>query len=337
MEIAVVILNWNGRQLLEEFLPTVVRFSKEATVYIADNASTDDSISYVQANYPSVNIIRNAENGGFAKGYNQALRSLKEEVFILLNSDVEVTENWLLPIKKHLNANPTTAIVQPKLLDYKNKAYFEYAGAAGGYLDRLGYPFCRGRIFDTLEKDEGQYDQEVPVLWASGACLAIRGEVYRELGGLDEMYFAHQEEIDLCWRAHRAGYQVYYVPDATVYHLGGATLAAMNPQKTYLNFRNSLFNLLKNVPGRKVYLLIFLRLLLDGVTGVKFFFEGKFKHTWAIIRAHFGFYKRSRKVYRKRKVKNSFSTYYTLNSIVWGYYVLKRKKYKNLNVKKDLF
>lgn len=333
MKTAVVILNWNGRKLLEEFLPSVVNYSPQAQVYVADNASTDDSVAYVQEVFPQVKIIQNKENGGFAKGYNDALATLSEEVFVLLNSDVEVTPNWLNPIVSHLHVNPNTAIVQPKIKDYKRKDYYEYSGAAGGFVDVLGYPFCRGRIFETLEKDEGQYDRAYPILWASGACLVIRREVYKELGGLDEDYFAHQEEIDLCWRAHNAGYRAMFIPNSTIYHLGGATLDAMNPQKTYLNFRNSLFNLLKNVPGRKAYFLIFARLCLDGLAGVKFFFEGKFKHTWAIIRAHFGFYKRFRMIYRKRSDLDPQVKYAALTSIVWEYYLKGRKKYTDLNLK----
>lgn len=330
MKTAVVILNWNGIELLKKFLPSVVNNSPQAKVYVADNASTDSSVDYVKTNFPEVGIIQNKVNGGFAKGYNDALSLLEEEVFILLNSDVEVTPNWLTPILKHLKDNPETAIVQPKLLDYKRKDYFEYAGAAGGFVDKLGYPFCRGRIFDTLEKDEGQYDNLCPILWASGACLVIRRNVFEEVGGMDETYFAHQEEIDLCWRVFNVGYQAMYVPGSTVYHLGGATLNAMNPQKTYLNFRNSLFNLLKNVPGKRAYLFIFLRLCLDGVAGIKFIFEGKWRHTLAILKAHFGFYSNFFNVRKKRKQLSAKRAYAETNSIVWKYYLQGKKKFSEL-------
>lgn len=330
MKTAVVILNWNGVELLKKFLPSVVNFSSEANIYVADNASTDDSVEFVKKNFPTVKIIQNKENGGFAKGYNEALSQLKEEVFVLLNSDVAVTENWLNPLIKHLKLNPKTAVVQPKILDYKRKDYFEYAGAAGGFIDKLGYPYCRGRIFETLEKDEGQYDDSCSILWASGACLVIRRKVFEEVGGLDEDYFAHQEEIDLCWRVNNAGYHLKYIPQSKVYHLGGATLSVMNPQKTYLNFRNSLFNLLKNMPGLQVYGLIFLRLVLDGIAGIKFIFEGKIKHTFAIIRAHFGFYKRFPKMYKKRKQQTSKKAYGEEKSIVWKYYIEGKKKFSEL-------
>lgn len=328
MKTAVVILNWNGKELLERFLPSVVAFSAEATVYVADNASTDHSVDYVKGFFPTVKLIENAENGGFAKGYNDALSQLEEDVFVLLNSDVEVCEGWLLPLTEYLAANPDTAIVQPKLLDYKNKAYFEYSGAAGGYVDKLGYPYCRGRIFDTVEKDNGQYDQITPILWASGACLVIRRKVFNQLKGMDELYFAHQEEIDLCWRAHNAGYKAAFIPESKVYHLGGATLNAMNPQKTFLNFRNSLFNLLKNIPGKKVYGIIFVRLLLDGLAGIYFLMKAKPRHTWAIIKAHCSFYSNFSIVFRKRPKSFSGMKYATVFSIVWRYFIRGKKAFE---------
>ena len=207
MNIAIVILNWNGKKLLEDFLPSVVAFSKGATVYVADNASTDDSVAFVQANFSSVKIIQNAENGGYAKGYNDALPFVEEDIYCLLNSDVEVTENWLTPIRSHFENDPETAIVQPKILDFKKKTHFEYAGASGGFIDQYGYPFCRGRMFNTLEADNGQYDDTNTIFWASGACFFIRKEIYQKLEGLDEDFFAHQEEIDLCWRAFNLGYK----------------------------------------------------------------------------------------------------------------------------------
>ncbi len=331
MKTAVVILNWNGRQLLEEFLPSVVNYSKEATVYVADNASTDDSIAFLIQNYPEVKLIKNQENGGYAKGYNEALKQVEEELFILLNSDVEVTENWLVPLITHFKNHPETGIAQPKLLAYKAKTSFEYAGAAGGYIDALGYPFCRGRVFDTIEQDRGQYDDVCEILWASGACLAIRKQVFEQLGGLDELYFAHQEEIDLCWRAYNAGFKIMYLSESVVYHLGGATLNAMNPRKTFLNFRNSLFNLLKNVPGLKVYGIIFVRLILDGLAGIQFLCTGKPQHMWAIIRAHFSFYAHFKAIYAKRQAQSKVSKrYYKVQSVVWSYYALKRRIFNEI-------
>ena len=238
MKVAVVILNWNGKQLLEQFLPSVVQFSKEATVYVADNASTDDSVAFVSANFPTVSIVVNSTNTGYAGGYNEALQHIEADIYALVNSDIEVTENWLQPIIKAFQNEPTTAIIQPKILDYKNKDYFEYAGAAGGFIDQYGYPFCRGRIFDTLEKDNGQYDSNQEIFWASGACFFIRSAFYKELNGFDTSFFAHQEEIDLCWRMQLAGYELYACPKAIVYHVGAGTLPR-GGRKVFLNFRNN--------------------------------------------------------------------------------------------------
>ena len=259
MRVAIVILNWNGEKLLERFLPSVTQYSGEAEIYVADNASTDGSIAFLKANYPTVKIIQNLANGGFAKGYNDALKHVDADLFCLLNSDVEVTENWLPPILKAFEELPEATIVQPKILDLKQKDHFEYAGAAGGFIDKLGYPFCRGRIFQALEKDEGQYDDIRDIFWATGACMFIKREVFEILGGFDEDYFAHQEEVDLCWRAKNNGYATYYVGLSKVYHLGGSTLSNMNPKKTYLNFRNSLFSITKNLPKGKALNVIFLR------------------------------------------------------------------------------
>ena len=330
MKTAVVILNWNGKQLLEQFLPSVVLHSPEATIYVADNASTDNSVRFVKENFPTVHILQNTENGGYAKGYNDALEGLSEDIFILLNSDVEVTENWLPPLLHCFKTQPNTAAAQPKILDYKRKEYFEYAGAAGGFLDRLAYPFCRGRIFDTLEKDLGQYDDEKNIFWASGACLAIRKELFEAAGKLDETYFAHQEEIDLCWRVLNLGHDIKYVPKSTVYHLGGATLAAIDPKKTFYNFRNSLFNLLKNTDGRKVWWLVLFRLLLDALAGVHYLIQGKSRHTWAIIQAHFSFYRHFSQMWKKRQSLPKKRHRFPLFSVVYAYYILDKKNYKEL-------
>ena len=234
-KIAVVILNWNGAKLLDQFLPSVVAFSNEATIYVADNASTDTSIEILKSQFPSVKIIQNPGNYGFAMGYNEALKYVDEEYYALVNSDIEVTENWLSPIIELFDSQAKVAIIQPKILDYKKKSHFEYAGAAGGFMDKYGYPFCRGRIFDTVEEDLKQYDDEIEIFWASGACFFIRKEVYHQLNGFDATFFAHQEEIDLCWRAFNAGFTTKYNPKSVVYHVGGATLKEENPMKTYLN------------------------------------------------------------------------------------------------------
>ena len=266
MKIAIVILNWNGKKLLEQFLPSVVNFSlRDATIYLADNASTDASIGYVKEFFPAVKIVENTINGGYAKGYNDALRSIDADIYCLLNSDIEVTENWLKPIIKVFKSDKKTAIIQPKLLDFNDKTKFEYAGAAGGFIDLFGYPYCSGRIFNHLETDKAQFNDETDILWASGACLFIRSNVYHLLDGLDEDYFAHQEEIDLCWRAKNCGYKIKYVGTSTVYHIGGATLQETNPQKTFLNFRNSLFNILKNIPKKLLLFVLISRLILDGI------------------------------------------------------------------------
>jgi len=321
LKIAVVILNWNGKGLLESYLPSVMRYSEEADIYVADNASSDDSVAFVKANYPSVRVIQNATNGGFVRGYNDSLKHVDADVYCLLNSDVQVTPNWLEPIRKAFEEMPEAAIIQPKILDLKKKEYFEYAGAAGGFIDQLGYPFCRGRIFQSLEKDEGQYDDIKEIFWATGACMFIKSDVFHELDGFDEDYFAHQEEVDLCWRAKNAGHKVYYVGTSKVFHLGGSTLSNMNPKKTFLNFRNSLFSITKNLPRRKAFLIIFVRLLLDGVAAFRFVLQFKFKHCIAILRAHISFYKHFKIMYRKREKANFILNYYAKKSIVWSHFV----------------
>jgi len=332
MKIAVVILNWNGKALLEEFLPSVVAYSNPAQIYVADNASTDDSINFIKEHYSNqVTLIKNSFNGGFAKGYNLALKKVKADIYVLLNSDVEVTPNWIIPIINRFNAMPNTAVIQPKLLDYKDKTKFEYAGAGGGFIDFLGYPYCRGRIFMNLEKDTHQYDDIIPIFWASGACLCIRSDIYNQLGGFDEDYFAHQEEIDLCWRVHNLGYNVEYVGKSTIYHVGGATLREENPRKTFLNFRNSLYSIVKNMPKRYLILVIFSRLILDAIAGLKFIFELRAIHTLAILNAHISFYKNFIKMLKKRKGSLSKTTrYFKCMGIVWQHFVLNRNKFSDI-------
>ncbi|WP_299440709.1 glycosyltransferase family 2 protein [uncultured Aquimarina sp.] len=330
MNIAVVILNWNGRSLLEQFLPSIVKYSKEATVYLADNASTDDSIDFVKTSFPEVKIVQNEVNGGYAKGYNDALAKIDADVYCLLNSDVEVTENWLLPVIETFKSSENIAAVQPKILDYKKKNYFEYAGAAGGFMDKLGYPFCRGRIFDTLEEDKGQYNDTTDIFWASGACLFIRKSVFEETGRLDEDFFAHQEEIDLCWRIRNHGYDIKYIGSSEVYHLGGATLNTLNPRKTFLNFRNNLLMMVKNSFGVSIWFIIFIRMILDGVAGVKYIVEGKPSHCLAILKAHFSFYKNLPTFVKKRKKSTDRRKYYTVSSVVWQYYILNKKLFNHL-------
>ena len=329
MKVAVVILNWNGKALLEQFLPSVVRNTPEATIYVADNASTDDSVVFVQQNFPQVKIIQNKVNGGFAKGYNDALQDLQEDIFVLLNSDVEVTENWLpslvIPFK-----DPAVAAAQPKIKDFRKKEYFEYAGAAGGFIDALGYPYCRGRIFDHLEQDLGQYDDTVDIFWATGACMAIRRTDFFEARGFDEDFFAHQEEIDLCWRLFNLGKKVKAVGTSEVYHLGGGTLNSMHPKKTFYNFRNSLFTLIKNAPAKGLFWKIIFRMILDGVAGIRLLLLLQPSHTLAILKAHFSFYTHLQKMWKKRKNPLKNKEYYHIKSIVWAFYVQKIRNYKKL-------
>ncbi len=300
MQVAVVILNWNGRSFLEKFLPSVIRNSPDAHIIVADNASSDGSVRYLGDEFPEVTVIENSENLGFAGGYNAALQGLKEEYFVLLNSDVEVTEGWLDPLVRLMDSDTDIAACQPKMLQYDRKTHFEYAGACGGFIDMFGYPFCRGRIFDTLEQDTGQYDEANEVFWASGACLLIRAAVYREMGGLDADLFAHMEEIDLCWRAKRAGYRIMAEPRSVVYHVGGGTLSRSNPRKTFLNFRNGLELLAKNLPPRRSVPRLLIRMLLDGVAAFRFLFSGQPSDAWAVIRAHGAFYSRLGRTLRKR-------------------------------------
>lgn len=329
MNIAIVILNWNGKDLLNKFLPSVIEHSSKANIYLADNASTDDSVSFVKTTFPSINIIQNDENGGYSRGYNLALKNINEEIICLLNSDIEVTEDWLEPIIDTFKSELNTAIIQPKLLDYNRRDYFEYAGAGGGFIDKLGYPYCRGRVFNTIEKDQGQYNDITDIFWSSGACLFIRNFVFKELNGLDEAYFAHMEEIDLCWRAKNLGYNIKYVGTSAVYHVGGATLKNSNPKKTYLNFRNSLYNLVKNAEGNLIFLIL-IRLILDGIVGIKFIFEFKFVHFFSILKAHLSFYGHLSTLIRQRKVLAQSKKYSRINSIVWLYFVRQKHYFNSL-------
>jgi len=332
LKIAVVILNWNGKQLLEQFLPAMIKYSAgDADIYVADNNSPDDSVEFIKTNFPTVKIVQNKENGGYAKGYNDALQYIDADIYALINSDIEVTKNWLKPIISEFESDQETVAIQPKILDFKDKSKLEYAGAGGGFIDFFGYPYCRGRIFANLEADDGQYDDSTDIFWASGACFFIRKEVYHELSGFDEDFFAHYEEIDLCWRAKNEGYSIKYIGTSTVYHVGGATLDQANPRKTYLNFRNSLYSILKNVPSSYLILVILLRLKLDGWAGLKFLVELKPKHTWAIIKAHLNFYWHVPKFLKKRKkIAQKKLNYYHSISIVWQHFILRRKTFEEI-------
>jgi GT2 family glycosyltransferase len=331
-KLAVLILNWNGKDLLERFLPSICKYNSDfANIIVVDNASSDDSVTFLNTEYPEIETIELDKNYGFAEGYNKAMEMVNYPYVVLLNTDVRVTENWLVEPLDFLEKNGDYAACQPKILDEKEPTKFEYAGASGGYIDRFGYPFCRGRIFDDLEVDAGQYDSVKDVFWASGAALFVRRELYLEVGGLDASFFAHQEEIDLCWRLLNMNYKIACIPQSTVFHLGGASLDKMNPKKTFLNFRNNLVMLLKNLP---VYALpiIFIRMVFDGVAGVKFISEGKFSHCWAIVKAHFSFYSRIPSVLlnRKKTIKISNSLMYS-KSILVEYFIKKNKTYSSLN------
>ena len=311
MKTAVVILTWNGKTWLEKFLPIVIQYSKKAEIYVIDNHSTDDTIVFLKENFPEVQLVINTKNYGFAQGYNEGLKKIKADIYCLLNSDVEVTENWISPILELFKKNEEIAAIQPKILSYQNKNLFEFAGAAGGFIDNLGYPYCRGRVFDDCEEDLGQYDDETEIFWASGCAMFIRSKDFWEQNGFDERFFAHQEEIDLCWRLKNSGKKIFYTSKSKVFHVGGGTLNKQSPQKTFLNFRNNLSMMLKNLPFPQLMGIIFLRLCLDGIAGIRFGLKDGFPHLWAVVRAHFGFYGQSFGTWKKRGNKQMHHYYQT--------------------------
>jgi len=301
-EIAIVILNYNGKRFLERFLADVLSKSCHlADLIVADNASTDGSMEYIRENFPEIQCITFSKNYGFAGGYNKALRNLEYRYYLLLNSDIEVSEGWLEPLYELMESDPAIAACQPKLLSFADKAYFEYAGAAGGFIDAFGYPFCRGRVFQHIEPDQGQYDDIIEVFWASGACMLVRSAVFHQLNGLDDSFFAHMEEIDFCWRAKIKGYKIMYCPQSKVYHIGGGTLPKLSPKKTYLNFRNNLSMLYKNLPAGRLFVIIFLRLILDGIASIKFLTDGGTGDFLAVLRAHMHFYRKLPRLHAKRR------------------------------------
>jgi GT2 family glycosyltransferase len=331
MRTAVVILNWNGKRFLEQFLGNVVAHSRaEATVYVADNGSTDDSLGHVRAHHPEVRIIETGGNLGYAGGYNAALAGLDEEYAVLLNSDVEVTEGWLTPVISMMDADRGIGACQPKLLDHADRGRFEYAGASGGFIDRFGFPFCRGRVFNHLEEDSGQYDDAREVFWASGACMFVRMSAFRSVGGLDADFFAHMEEIDLCWRMKRAGHSVWVQPASVVYHVGGGTLHRSDPQKTYLNFRNGLDLLVKNLPAGRLFPVLYLRLTQDGIAALRFLSQGHAGDFWAVLRAHVTFYRRLRSTLAKRGGHYPQVSGILPASIVWQHFVRGMERFSDL-------
>ncbi len=331
---AVVILNWNGLDFLKKFLGRVVRntHGSETVVYVADNGSTDTSCSWIEETFKEVKIIRLERNYGFAEGYNRAFASIDARYFLLLNSDIEVTEGWLEPLVEYMDKNPEVASCQPKILSYNNKSNFEHAGAAGGFIDRYGYPFCRGRVFYHTEKDSGQYDDTRDIFWSTGACMLVRADAWKLCKGLDNRFFAHMEEIDLCWRFHRAGYRVSVVPDSIVYHVGGGSLRYDSPRKTFLNFRNSLFMLYKNLPEAGMHRVLFFRMILDGLAAIMFFLKGQFGHSFGVLKAHIGYYRAKSYLKEKRSEESAMlpgqiNNLILNNSIVFEFYIKRNITY----------
>jgi GT2 family glycosyltransferase len=333
---AVVILNFNGKNFLQTFLPGIIRHSSPHPVIVADNGSTDDSIAFLRQEFPSVQCIENKGNFGYALGYNLALQHVKADYFILLNSDVEVTENWIEPILERMQADAKIAACQPKILDYNKRQLFEYAGASGGFIDKYGYPFCRGRIFNVLEEDAGQYNDAREVFWASGACLFVRADAFHKIGGFDGDYFAHMEEIDLCWRLKNLGYTVYVEPASVIYHIGGGTLNKLSSRKTFLNFRNNLITYTKNNASEFLFWKIFHRLNMDGVAAFKFLFDGQPKHFFAVIKAHFYYYAcLSNTLKKRRSMKGMQGFRFTdteiyQENIVWEHFIRHLQKFSEL-------
>lgn len=331
---AIVILNWNGEELFSRFLPSLLQYSRgeNVSVWLADNGSTDQSVSYVSLNFPEVKIIELKQNHGFAGGYNLALRQIEADYYVLVNSDVEVTEGWLEPCLERFDLDPGLAALQPKVLSYHQRDRFEYAGAAGGFIDRWGFPFCRGRILTETEPDTGQYDQPVSLFWATGACLFIRAGLFHQSGGFDDDFFAHMEEIDLCWRLKNRGWKIGIEPRSRVYHLGGATLSYRSPQKVYLNFRNNLWMLLKNLPRKKVLPVLFFRMVLDGVAALHFLLIGEVKAFTSVFRAHMAFWKTLGRFRNKRRAllpEVSVNDHPEIfrGSMVFRFYLLKQKRF----------
>lgn len=332
--VAIVILNWNGQHFLEQFMPSILASNYENfEVLVADNASTDGSVAFLKKQFPTVRLILLSENYGFAEGYNRALKEVKADYYILLNSDVEVTRDWIRPVVRLMEADATIAACQPKILALRQRSQFEYAGAAGGWIDEYGFPFCRGRVFDVCEDDAGQYDTAGEVFWASGACLFIRAELFHKIGGFDSWFFAHQEEIDLCWRLQNEGYKIWVQPDSVVYHLGGGSLEKGSTRKLYLNFRNNLIMLCKNLHPREAFWVVFKRLSLDGLAALHFLLKGKVGSFWAVMKSHFAFYlwlfggpatKKS-----VRKLRRDLRGLYR-GSIVWDHYIKKKKRFSEI-------
>ena len=328
--ISVVLLNWNGRNLLEKFLPPLFQYSNNTDIVLADNASSDTSLSFVQEHFPNVKILAFDRNYGFAEGYNKAIELIDSEIIVMLNTDVEVTEEWMKRPLEILEENPQIAVVQPKIRSLSKRTYFEYAGAAGGFIDYLGYPFCRGRIFNCVEEDKGQYDNEGFIFWASGACMFIRRSAYLEVGGFDKHFFAHQEEIDLCWRLKNKGYNIFFTPHSTIYHMGGATLDVADPNKAFLNFRNNRLMLYKNLSEDRRNSILFIRFCLDFIAAFSFLISGKIKEFWAVFRAYLSYRKVKKQCTRSGLSKGPHFSEVYQKSLVVDYYVKRKRKFTTL-------
>lgn len=333
-DISVVILNWNGSAMLQRFLPSVIRYSEEAEIIVADNGSTDHSIDILREKFPSVRILPFRENYGFAEGYNRAIQQIETPYVLLLNDDVEVTPHWLQPLLAFMNHHPEVAACQPKILSETQRELFEYAGACGGFIDHLGYPYCRGRIFNHVEKDRGQYDQVCPIFWATGAALLVRTDVYRKEGGLDKRFFAHMEEIDFCWRLRSRNYGIYCIPQSTVYHVGGGTLPKSHPRKTFLNFRNNLLMLYKNLPEERLNSTLRIRYFLDLVAALKMLLSGQVKESMAIVKALRTFFKIRHDFDRERKENLQKQQLKDIpemrnESLLVAFYLKKKKKFED--------
>jgi len=325
--LAIVILNWNGKSWLEKFLPSVIMHSKNAEIYVIDNFSTDDSLLFLQNEFPCVKIVTNDKNYGFAGGYNEGLKAINTEFYCLLNSDVEITENWIEPVLNLFKKDIQISAIQPKVLSFTNKKYFEFAGAGGGLIDNLGYPYCRGRVFDDVEEDKGQYDDETEIFWASGCCLFIRSKDFWEQNGFDSRFFAHQEEIDLCWRLINSGKKIFYTGKSKVYHVGGGTLNKQSPQKTFLNIRNNLSMMLKNLPFPKLIWVLFFRMILDGAAAFYFAYKNGISHLWAVLRGHYGFYAHIPGTLKLRQ-NNQIKCYYQTKWLIFKHFLGNKKKLK---------
>lgn len=335
---AIVILNWNGLEYLKKFLPGVLfnSGSPDIFVYVADNGSTDGSLQWIEENHPEVRVIELDKNHGFAGGYNFALGQIEAEYFILVNSDIEVTPGWAEKLSVFMDKNPEAAACQPKILSWNDRSYFEYAGAAGGYLDKYGYPFCRGRLFDNPEKDFGQYDSTKEVFWTSGACMIVRSEAWKKCHGFDSDFFAHMEEIDLCWRFHLSGYRLFQIPEVTVFHVGGGSLSYDSPFKSYLNFRNNLFMLYKNLPSDRLYKTLFIRMMLDGIAAFSFLLRGKPGSLRLVWRAHIDFYRNLKLLKTKRdtverQTPDNPQKFILNNSVIFEFYIKGNKTFDRLN------